>query len=187
MSDPDAGPNAESLAKLQAVTAAIHGNKHTIWYGFLALLTFMLMVKDYVVLEQGIEEDKNKTGQAMMISMSSMNFVFLLMFGAVGSDDIVINHPWIDRLFALSAGTYILLWYLQSSWVKDGIKWGQDMTELGKANFYMTLMFTLPYIYVIYTALAGSVLMSTKIKVIFALIVIVLLVLPFLIIKFNKK
>lgn len=169
-------------------------HKWTIKYAVMALLTFMLIVKDYVVLDQGIEDDKNKTGQCMMISLSSMNFIFYLILGVglsvsngqkvYGATIDSLNGP-INYFFALTTVTYIVLWYLQSSWVKDGVKWGKDMTGLGKANFYMTWLFTLPYIYIIYHAFAGKI-TTTKAKGIFGLIVVVLLALPFLIIKLNK-
>lgn len=130
--------------------------RHTIMYGFLAFLTLTLIVKDYMVLEQGIEEGKNNSGQVMMISLSSMNFVFFIMMGALGATNVEVNHPWIQRIFGVTATMYILLWCLQSSWTKDGVKWGKNMTNLGQANFYMTLLFTLPYIPFIYRAIVGT-------------------------------
>ena len=140
-----------------AMDEAINPEKrHTAMYGFLAFLTLILMVKDYIVLEQGIEEDKNKAGQVMMISLASMNFVFFMLMGALGANNVLVNHVWIQRMFGLTSATYILLWCLQSSWTKDGVKWGKDMTNLGKANFYMTLFFVLPYIPVIYGAIVGQ-------------------------------
>jgi hypothetical protein len=147
---------ARDLLKQAANEQVDPGKRHTIMYGFLAFLTLTLIVKDYMVLEQGIEEGKNNSGQVMMISLSSMNFVFFIMVGALGATNVEVNHLWIQRIFGVTATMYILLWCLQSSWTKDGVKWGKNMTSLGQANFYMTLLFTLPYIPFIYRAIVGA-------------------------------
>jgi len=158
----EAASNASSAEAAKKVfTAAMdqqmHPEKrHTATYAGLAFLTLILLIKDYIVLEQGMDEDKNKAGQVMMISLASMNFVFFMMLGALGPENLAVNHPTIQRMFGLSAGLYILLWCLQSSWTKEGVKWGKDMTSLGKANFYLTLLFILPYIPFIYRAIVGT-------------------------------
>ena len=173
-----------------AMNHAMHpAKRHTAMYAGLAFLTLILLIKDYVVLEQGMDEGKNKAGQVMMISLASMNFVFFMTIGALDSDksDTVVNHIWIQRMFGFTAALYILLWCLQSSWTKDGVKWGKDMTSLGKANFYLTILFILPYIPVIYRAIVGqNTTTPTRKWVVFFMVVAIAILLLVVITEINK-
>lgn len=172
----------------KAMNQSMHPTtRHTAMYAGLAFLTLILLIKDYVVLEQGMDEGKNKAGQVMMISLASMNFVFFMMIGALGPDNLVVNHIWIQRMFGFTAALYILLWCLQSSWTKDGVKWGKDMTSLGKANFYLTILFILPYIPVIYRAIVGQNTTSpTRKWVVFLMVVAIAILLLVVIAEINK-
>lgn len=180
---------SKALTKVQAqagTTVYSDEGKHVIWFGILALATLGLLIKDYAVLNQGIDEDKNKTGQAMMISLTSMNFMVWLMFGAMGTRAVIKDHPWLDKLFAITTATYIILWYMQNTWTKSTIVWGKNMSELGKVNFFLTWIFIIPYFYVIYTAFSGPSMTKTHKYVSFMLLV-VMLAIPFLVKATNKN
>lgn len=126
---------SNALKKIQAPAGTnvySSDGKHVILFGVLALATLVLLIKDYAVLDQGIDEDKNKTGQAMMISLTSMNLMFWLMFGAMGTRAIFTQHPFLDKLFAVTTATYIILWYMQNTWTKPQSYGAKIWTSWGR-------------------------------------------------------
>lgn len=113
------------------------------------LINFSLMVKDYVGLSQQMDKGKDPTGQSMLISLASINFMFWVM---VLLNPFVIYHIYIAAFFVLTHIAYIVLWLLSNTWLQPGAHWGSwgSMNSYGKFNSVFTAMLILPFLYLLF-------------------------------------
>ena len=134
-------------------------------YMFGAAGSLFLVIKDIMAMSSETDGSaKANSLQAIMIALASVNFMFWLMYLAVGHVNADMYHIWMSRIFGLTSVMYIILWVCQGvgglSWLKQDSQWTMGSSwntwnTFGKMNMAGGIIAVFPYLFVIFHAISG--------------------------------